>query len=950
MISTLRTLVPYLIRYRWRFAAGTCALLATSVFTVAIPVVIKFGIDSLNTDLESGTLVHWVGVLLALALVKGISQYWMRWTLIRISCDIEFDLRRDLFSSLLSFSRQFYRSYRTGDLMSRATNDLAAVRLLLGPGIMCSAEFLVVFSGILVVMSLTDWRLTCLILVPVPALSLLVGFFGKRIHDRLQRVREGDADTISVAQDHASKVSLGSDVARQHTNGESFREQPDSFTGENFERIEFKGRFYLLLDALIGLSYVIVLWYGGQRVLDDSMSLGSFVMFMSYITVFMWTLIDFGWGVNLVQRGTTSLARLNEILRQRPDVVDPAGGGSQFVEIRGDLEFQDVTYTYPGSSRPAVEDIHLQIQAGETIAVLGPTRSGKTTLAQLVSRLFDPQKGRVLIDGMDARKLPLRSLRQAVGFVPQDTFLFSRSVRDNIAFGVSGTKDWEIAQAAEAADIAADVDSFPDRYETLLGEKGINLLGGQKKKVSIARALLANPRVLILDDTATSVDAEAEERILRNLQVAMRNRTILLFTHRASTARLADRIIVLDQGRIVEEGPPDDLLSAQGSHHAPCGPQRLEAKLESHDSNAHVQEASGEEKSVSVEPTKTCDMRWIRRLTAYLHPYRFVLGLAIVLMIVHSLLGVAGPYLTKVAVDRSLQVTSVPSLLDPWLPEDGRTGLDLIALLYAATVLVGFVTRYLQTYVMHYTGQRVIRDLHLEIFAHLQQMSMQFLDRNTDGRWLARVDKDRESLNERFTSGAVAAFGDMLTLAASLGAMFYLSPKLTLVVLTLAPPVLLVPQWFRQHARAAYGSVQQAAAQTKAFLQEHISGMKVVQLFAHENESMKEFEEINIEHRNAHRRAIRVRACFYPAIEWLAALTTGVLLLYGGYRVSAGSLTVGVVVAFLLYLARIFRTFQDLSEKNDILQSAMASCERIFGLLDTPPQEEAAGKSTGSAS
>lgn len=950
MLSTLRALVPYLIRYRWRFAAGTCALLANNVFTVAIPVVIKFSIDVLNADFESGTLVQWVGVLLALALIKAISQYLMRWILLGISRDIGFDLQRDLFSSLLSFSQQFYRSYRTGDLMSRATNDIAAVRLLLGPGYMCSAEFLVVFGGVLVVMSLMDWRLTCLVLVPVPAISLIVGFFGKRIHDRFQRLLEGDADTSSEAQEHVSDVRLLRDVAKQHTSSENFQEQTDSFIGEDHKRIGLKGQFYPLLEAVIGLTYVIVLWYGGQRVLDDSMSLGSFVMFMSYIAVLTWPLIDFGWVVNLVQRGTVSLARLNEILRQRPDVVDPAGGSGEFVEIRGDLEFQDVTYTYPGSSRPAVDGIHLRIPAGETVAILGLAGSGKTTLAQLVARLFDPQKGRVLVDGMDARKLPLRSLRQAVGFVPQETFLFSRRVRDNIAFGVSGAKNWEIAQAAEVAQFTADVDSFPDRYETLLGEKGIDLSGGQQQKVSIARTLLANPRILILDDTASSLDAETEQRILRNLQVVMRNRTTLLITHRASTARLAEKIIVLDQGRIVEEGPHDDLLGARRRYHELSGKQQLDAKLEPPDSNEPAQETFNQEKNVSVEPAKTYDMKLISRLAAYLHPYRFAVGLAMALLIVHSLLGVAGPYLTKVTVDRYLQVSSMPSLLDPWLLEDSRPGLDFLALFYVATLLIGFVTRYLHTYLIHYTGQRVMRDLRLEIFAHLQRMSTRFFDRNTAGSLLSRVNKDRESLYEMLVFGAVALLDDTLTLATILGAMLFLSLELTLAVLTLVPPILLVTSWFRKQARDTYRSVQQAAAQTKAFLQEQISGMKVVQLFTHEDESMKEFEESNIEHRDALQQAIRARACFYPAIEWLAALASGVLLLYGGYRVSEGALTVGVVIAFLLYVVRIFWTIQNLTEKNDILQSAMASCEHIFGLLDTPPQQEAAGKTTGPAS
>lgn len=580
MLSTLRTLVPYLIRYRWRVAGGSCALLAKSLFTIAIPVAIKFSIDELNADFQMARLAQWVGLLLAFALVKAVFQYWMRWVLICVSRDIEYDLRKDLFSSLLSFSQQFYRSYRTGDLMSRATSDMEAVRLLLGPGIMYSAEFVVVFVGVLAVMSLTDWRLTLLVFIPIPAISLTVSFFGKRIHDRFQRVQEGYADMSSTVQEHLSNVRIVRAFAKQRVGMERFREQNELFVGENLKLIKLWGRFYPMLEVLIGLTYVIVLWHGGRRVMDGSMTLGSFVMFMSFMTVLTWPLIGFGWVVNLVQRGTASLARLNEILRQRPDVADPAGEHGEFVEIRGDIEFQGVAYTYPGSSRPAVEDISLQIPAGQTVAILGPTGSGKTTLAHLVARLFDPQKGRVLVDGADTRDLPLRSLRHGVGFVPQDTFLFGRTIRDNIAFGALGSEDWEIAEAAEIAQIAAEVDSFPDRYETVLGEKGINLSGGQKQRVSIARALLANPRILILDDAASSVDAKTEEQILRNLEVVMRNRTTLLITHRVSAARLAERIIVLDKGRMVEEGRHEDLLEIRGRYYELSQKQQLEEELE----------------------------------------------------------------------------------------------------------------------------------------------------------------------------------------------------------------------------------------------------------------------------------------------------------------------------------------------------------------------------------
>ncbi len=358
----------------------------------------------------------------------------------------------------------------------------------------------------------------------------------------------------------------------------------------------------------------------------------------------------------------------------------------------------------------------------------------------------------------------------------------------------------------------------------------------------------------------------------------------------------------------------------------------------------------GDKETTGGKSARIRDTLLIARLAGYLSPYRPAVAFSVVLLIVHSLLGVAGPYLTKVAVDRYLRADASPSPLDAWLPQDPLAGLDFLALLYIATLLIAFVARYFQTYVMHYTGQRVMRDLRLDIFKHLQRMDTRFLDRNPVGRLVTRVTTDVDALNEMFTSGVVAVFGDVLTLVAIFLAMLYLSPILTLAIVLLTPPVLVVVVVFRKYARAAYRSVRQAVAATNTFLQEHVSGMKVVQLFAHERESLKEFDEINTVHRNAHRQAIRAHSYFYPIIEWLGVLGTAILLFYGGYLVTEGALTLGVVVAFLQYGTRVFRPIQDLSEKYNILQSAMASCERIFGLLDTKSQEEAMSELVASSS
>jgi len=580
MLSQLRTLFSYLIRYRWRYGAGFAALVLKNATAAAIPLVIRFTIDYLAESFTMQSLFQLAGLLLSLALMKGVFQYWMRWTLIGISRDIEYDMNNDLFGHLMRLSQRFFNSYRTGDLMSRATNDMNAVRLLLGPGIMYTVDVLLTFVAVLAVMSATDWRLTCFVFLPIPLVSFTVSYFGRRIHDRFQVVQERFSDISSLVQESLGSVRIVRAYAQEAEEVHRFEELNEQYMGQNFKLIRLWGKFYPLLEVLVGLTYVIVLWYGGRKVLQGDITLGSFVMFMTYMAMLTWPMIGFGWVVNVIQRGVASLERLNELLKQRPSTADSEITDFSISGVRGDIEFRNVTVYYPGSERPVLSNIDLDIPAGQTLAIVGPTGSGKTTLVNLVPRLIDPREGRILVDGIDARKIPLEVLRSAIGFVPQETLLFSQTVQENIAFGRPEAEGWQVTEAARVADIERDLEEFPEGFQTVVGERGITLSGGQKQRTALARAILRDPRILILDDSLSSVDTVTEERILTQLRVLMRNRTTLMISHRISTARHADQIVVLAGGRIQERGTHEELLALEGHYFRLHQKQLIEEELE----------------------------------------------------------------------------------------------------------------------------------------------------------------------------------------------------------------------------------------------------------------------------------------------------------------------------------------------------------------------------------
>ena len=578
MWESFATLRKYMWRYRWGLALGGLCLVLKDLAQAAQPLMIRGAVDAFEAVHAGSAFLRFAAYLVGLALLKGIFQYWMRVIIIGISRDIEYDLRNDLFAHLISLSPDYFGRTRTGDIMARATNDLNAVRMMLGPGVMYWFETSLTFALAIVIMVRTDWRLALFAVMPAPAVSFAVIFFGRRIHDRFEKLQAMFSDISSRVQENLSGVRMIRAFAQERAELRRFEELNRRYIAQNVKLVRIQGVFQPLLEGLIGMTFLVVLWIGGQQVLRGRITVGSFVMFNTYMGMLVWPMIALGWVVNLMQRGGASLDRINQILHERPSIINMGRPGG-LPHVRGEIEFRGVTLDY-GTGR-ALDDVDLQIPAGTTVAVVGHTGSGKSSLVSLVPRLIDPTAGAVLLDGVELRQMDPAELRRHIGFVPQETFLFSATLAENIAFGVDHATGEEIRRAAELAGLAGDIEGFPKGYETMVGERGITLSGGQKQRTAIARAILRDPRILILDDALSSVDTITEERILTHLASVMRGRTVILISHRVSTVRQADRIVVLERGRIVEQGTHAELVEAGGYYSELSQKQMLEEELES---------------------------------------------------------------------------------------------------------------------------------------------------------------------------------------------------------------------------------------------------------------------------------------------------------------------------------------------------------------------------------
>jgi len=611
-MEELKKFARYFMPYKWHVAAGVLFILISMAFGLLIPFLVGRAIDDLSNEITTNKVIVYPLLILGVSLTSGIFLFFQRRLLINASRHIEYDMRRDFYAALVNQPLEFFQNNRVGDLMARATNDLGAIRQIVGPMILYSFQAIFALCISLPIMLNISVKLTLLLLIPMPLVSLTVKYLGSQIHVRFEKIQEFFSSITARVQENLTGVRVVRAYAQEDAEIEKFQELNREYAAQNLRLVKFAAAMRPLLFFFIGLGFVIIVAVGVPMAVRDEISAGDFTAFILYLQRMIWYLIALGYVVNLYQRGTASLKRFNAILETLPTIKDETETREQ-PPVKGKIEFRNLTFAYNGKS--VLRDVNLTIEPGKTIAFVGKTGSGKSTLVSLVPRLLDAPENTVYVDDKPIRAFPIEQLRQSIGFVPQETFLFSDTLAQNIAFGIqdSGFKiqdsgfrienpkskiqnpksnggqseilnlESRIAHAAEVAGLADDVKGFPNKYEQLVGERGITLSGGQKQRAAIARAVMRNPRILILDDSLSAVDTFTEEKILHNLRDVRAGRTTLIVSHRVSTIRDADLICVLHDGQIIERGTHEELIASGGEYADLYQRQLLEEELEATD-------------------------------------------------------------------------------------------------------------------------------------------------------------------------------------------------------------------------------------------------------------------------------------------------------------------------------------------------------------------------------
>ncbi len=580
-MSTFKYLKEFLLQHKWKYFWGVVVLVLVDALQLITPKILGRITDDLGRgSLSMRDIFYYIGAIILIALSIACCRYAWRMLVLGSSRNLEYWLRNKLFSHLELMSPNFFKIHKTGDLMAHATNDINAVRMAFGHGIVMITDAVFLTSAAIIIMILTiDMQLTAAALLPLPIIAVMMIFFGKLVQSRFTGVQEAFSKLTDRVQENISGIRVVKSFVQENNEISKFAAFNDAYVNRNMELIKVWGLMFPAVAFIGSLSFLLALYYGGMMVIDNELSLGQFVSFVAYLGLLTWPMMAMGWVINILQRGTASMKRINELLDTAPEIFDYENV-LDIHDYSPSIEFRNLSFTYPDAAGPALSGINLSLKEGKTLAIVGRTGSGKTTLVNLIMRLYNTKPGELLIDNMDINDIPIRILRKNIGYVPQDNFLFSSSIRDNIAFSDTSMNMERVETAAKTAQVYDNIMDFPAKFDTLLGERGVTLSGGQKQRVSIARAIAKDPRILILDDSLSAVDTKTEEHILEGLKNIMKDKTAIVIAHRISTIKDADEIIVLDEGRIIERGTHEELVEMKGLYNSMYEKQLLEEKIE----------------------------------------------------------------------------------------------------------------------------------------------------------------------------------------------------------------------------------------------------------------------------------------------------------------------------------------------------------------------------------